>query len=195
VTERDAGFTAAQAARLTGCTPGQLDAWRRIGLVTPSVGAGTERGLTSGAERAAAHSEYSFRDLVALRMVSSLLDSGVPMRRIRRAVAELLGAGEDLASLSLVSEGDTILACRDDGQVLDALRHGQLVLFVSVARMAGEVEAEVGAFDAERRAFVAGLRDPSAATGRRPERRGIEPPPPPLPSREPGVEGTVDFLD
>jgi len=85
------------------------------------------------------------------------------MGRIRRAVGELLAAGEDISSLSLVSEGDTVLACRDDGQVLDALRRGQLVLFVSVARLAGEVEAEVRAFDAERTAFVAGLRRASAA--------------------------------
>jgi hypothetical protein len=103
-------------------------------------------------------SSYSFRDLVTLRMVSSLLDAGVAMARIRRAVRELVAAGEDFASLVLVGEGDTVLACRDDGQVLDALRHGQLVLFVSVDRMADDVEAEVRAFDAERSAFVAGLR-------------------------------------
>ena len=141
----DTSFTAAQAARLTGCTPARLEAWRRIGLVRPT------------------NDGYGFRDLVALRMVSSLLEDGVAMGRIRRAVGELLAAGEDISSLSLVSEGDTVLACRDDGQVLDALRRGQLVLFVSVARLAGEVEAEVRAFDAERRAFVAGLRSVSAA--------------------------------
>ena len=142
----ESSFTAAQAARLTGCTPARLEAWRRIGLVGPAMNDG-----------------YGFRDLVALRMVESLLEDGVAMGRIRRTVAALLAAGEDISSLSLVSEGETVLACRDDGQVLDALRHGQLVLFVSVGRLAGEVEAEVRAFDAERRAFVAGLRGASAA--------------------------------
>jgi DNA-binding transcriptional MerR regulator len=135
-------YSAAQAARLAGCTVAQVETWRRIGLVTPDAEAGS----------------YRFADLVALRMVSSLLDAGVPMARIRRAVRELLEAGEDLTTLSLTSEGDTVLACRDDGQVLDVLRRGQLVLFVSVERMADDVEAEVRAFDAERRAFVAGLR-------------------------------------
>jgi DNA-binding transcriptional MerR regulator len=135
-------YTAAQAARLAGCTVAQVETWRRIGLVTPDPESGS----------------YRFTDLVALRMVSSLLDAGVPMARIRRAVGELLAAGEDLSTLSLTSDGDTVLACRDDGQVLDVLRSGQLVLFVSVERMADDVEAEVRAFDAERRAFVAGLR-------------------------------------
>jgi DNA-binding transcriptional MerR regulator len=152
--ESSGGYTAAQAARLTGCTPAQVDMWRRIALVVPEAG-GTPPAGTDPAP-------YTFRDLVALRMVASLLDSGVSMSRVRRAVGELVRAGEDIASLSLVSEGDTVLACRDDGQVLDAFRSGQLVLFVSVARLAGEVEGEVSAFDAERSAFVAGLRAPSA---------------------------------
>ncbi|HXY92348.1 MAG TPA: MerR family transcriptional regulator [Acidimicrobiia bacterium] len=149
------GYSAAQAARLSGCTGAQLEAWRRIGLVVPDPVADPG---TVGAAASRPSGPYSFRDLVALRMVASLLDAGVAMSRIRRAVRELLRAGEDIASLSLVSEGDTVLACRDDGQVLDALRHGQLALFVSVASLASEVGAEVRAFDAERSAFVAGLR-------------------------------------
>jgi DNA-binding transcriptional MerR regulator len=134
------GFTAAQAARLSGCTTTRLDAWRRIGLVVPE-----QRGA------------YAFRDLVVLRMVGALLDEGVPMARVRRAVRALVEAGDDIAALSLVSEGDTVFACRDDGQVLDALRHGQLALFVSVGRLVEEVDADVRTFDDERRSFVARL--------------------------------------
>ena len=142
--ERVTGYTAIQAARLSGCTPAQLEAWRRIGLVVPAAGDSAP---------------YSVRDLVALRMVASLLETGVAMARIRRAVGALLQAGEDIAALLLVSEGDSVLACRDDGQILDVLRNGQLVLFVSVERMADAVEAEVRTFDAERTEFVAGLRN------------------------------------
>ena len=68
-------YTAAQAARLAGCTVSQLEAWRRVGLVT-SAGSG--------------EATYTFRDLVALRMVTALLAEGVPTRRIRRAVDALL---------------------------------------------------------------------------------------------------------
>src|SRR5207247_2126669 len=114
----------------------QLDTWRRIGLLVPDA--------------ADPSGPYSFRDLVALRMVASLLDAGLPMARIRRAVAELLRTGDDIAGLRLVTDGDTVWACRDDGQILDALRHGQLALFVAVDRFASEVEAEVRDFDADR---------------------------------------------
>ena len=138
------GYTAIQAARLSGCSTAQLDAWRRIGLLVPDD--------TDPA------GPYSFRDLVALRMVASLLDAGLPMPRIRRAVAELVRTGDDFTGLRLVTDGDTVWACRDDGQILDALRHGQLALFVSVDRFADEVEHEVRDFDADRDAFLAELR-------------------------------------
>jgi DNA-binding transcriptional MerR regulator len=133
------GFTALQAARLTGCTPAQLEYWAAHGIVVPSP-------------------VYGFRDLVALRMVRALLDAGVPLARTRRAVSALVEWGEDLAGLRLVTDGTHVWACRDDGQILDALRHGQLALFVAVDRIAADVEADVREFAAERQSFVAGLR-------------------------------------
>jgi len=57
-----------------------------------------------------------------------------------------------------VTAGDRVSACRDDGQILDALRRGQLALFVAVDAYATEVDAEVRTFDAERRDFVDALR-------------------------------------
>jgi DNA-binding transcriptional MerR regulator len=144
------GYTAIQAARLSGCSAAQVDTWRRIGLLEPAADG------------------YSFRDLVALRMVVSLLDAGLPMPRIRRAVTELLRQGDDIIGLRLVTDGETVWACRDDGQILDALRHGQLALFVAVDRLADDVSAQVHAFDADRRAFVDELqlrRDHPAGEG------------------------------
>jgi DNA-binding transcriptional MerR regulator len=138
-----AGFTPPQAARLAGCTEAQLDYWQRCGLVVP------EPDLDE---------PYAFRDLVALRMVRSLLDAGLPLSRIRRAVTELTRGGDDIAELRLVTDGERVWACRDDGQILDALRHGQLALFVDVDRLATDLESEVRAFSRERQSFVDDLR-------------------------------------
>jgi DNA-binding transcriptional MerR regulator len=146
------GYTSIQAARLSGCTPSQLETWRQIGLVVPDS---TEPATP-----------YSFRDLVALRMVASLLDAGLAMTRIRRAVAEVLRRGDDLAGLRLVTDGESVWACYDDGQILDALRHGQLALFVAVDQLVDAVDQEVRQFDADRRAFVADLRQGSAHPSR-----------------------------
>jgi DNA-binding transcriptional MerR regulator len=133
-------FTPAQAARLSGCTVAQLRHWSRSGLVP--VGSA---------------SDYSFRDLVALRVVRSLLDAGLPSVRVRVALTAIRDAGHDLSSLRLVTDGRNVWACHDDGQILDALRAGQLALFVSVDQVAADVDADVRAFSLERAAFVEGL--------------------------------------
>jgi DNA-binding transcriptional MerR regulator len=71
------GFTSHQACRLTGCTPRQLRYWDQIGLVKPGV---RQTGGRPGVPRL-----YSFRDLIALKVVKSLLDGGMSLQRVRRA--------------------------------------------------------------------------------------------------------------
>lgn len=132
------GYTAAQSARLSGCTVSQLRYWARTGLVVATDDGGG----------------YAFRDLVALRVVRSLLDAGLSSSRVRAAVQWVHESGEDLASLRLVTDGRSVWACHDDGQILDALRAGQLALFVAVDQLAAQVDVEVRTFDAERAAFV-----------------------------------------
>ena len=102
------GYTAAQAARLAGCTVSQLRYWARSGLVPPTADGGG----------------YSFRDLVALRVVRSLLDAGLSSTRVHAAVRWVRESGDDLASLRIVTDGRSVWACHDDGQILDALRAG-----------------------------------------------------------------------
>ena len=137
------GYTAAQAARLSRCTVSQLRYWARSGLVPPSE----------------QPNRYSFRDLVTLRVVRSLLDAGLSSTRVHTAVRWLRESGDALTDLRLVTDGHNVWACRDDGQILDALHAGQLALFVAVDSLAAEVDADVRAFDAERAAFVEHLTD------------------------------------
>jgi hypothetical protein len=111
---------------------------------------------------------YSFRDLVALRVVVSLLDAGLPMVRVRAALEVLRTEGaatsDDLAGLRIVTDGVSVFACYDDGQILDALRGGQLALFVAVDRFAAALGADVEAFTAEREAFLNRLQSGGALT-------------------------------
>lgn len=137
-------YSAAQAARLAGCSVSQLRHWARSGLVPPSD----------------ADDQYSFRDLVALRVVRSLLDAGLASNRVRKAVTWLRESGEELSSLRLVTDGRQVWACHDDGQILDALRAGQLALFVSVDKVAAQMAADVRTFADERAEFVDRLVQP-----------------------------------
>ncbi len=136
-------LTAPQAARVTNCSRSQLDAWNRAGLIRPAAGADGPR--------------YGFRDLLAIRVVAALLDAGLSLARVRRAVQHLVESGEELSGLRLLTDGERVWACRSDGEILDVLRGGQLVLFVDVDHFAVDVRARVLAFDTDRREFLAAV--------------------------------------
>jgi DNA-binding transcriptional MerR regulator len=63
--------------RVVGITYRQLDYWATTGLVEPSV----RDAVGSGSQRL-----YSFEDIVTLKVVKRLLDAGVSLQRIRKAI-------------------------------------------------------------------------------------------------------------
>ncbi|MDP3984155.1 MAG: helix-turn-helix domain-containing protein [Acidimicrobiia bacterium] len=148
------GFTAEQASKLTNCTPHQLRYWDRVGLVVPSI-QGT--GGRPGVRRL-----YSFRDLVALRVVHSLLVNGMSLQRVRRAWDYLRRYGNmenHLGHVKLVSDGTTIYEVgAAEGQVLDALREGQLAFFARIDEITRQVEEDVTRFELDRDQFLTMLR-------------------------------------
>lgn len=148
------GFTAEQATSLTGCTHHQLRYWDRVSLVSPSI---QRTGGRPGVPRL-----YSFRDLVALRVVRSLLDNGMSLQRIRRAWDYLRRNGsmdDHLSSVKLVTDGTSIFhVVSDDGELLDALREGQLAFFVAIDEVARSVEEDVSRFELDRSVFLEMLR-------------------------------------
>lgn len=149
------GFTAHQASRLTGCTPRQLRYWDEIGLIRPSL---QQTGGRPGVPRL-----YSFRDLVALRVVKSLLDGGMSLQRVRRAweyLSRHAGLAEHLAEVKLVTDGKSIFrVVRREGEVLDALRQGQMAFFVAIDDLTKQVSDGVAEFKRDRDQFLRALRD------------------------------------
>lgn len=143
------GFTAAQACRLTSCTPHQLRYWDKVGLIEPSIQ------TTDG--RPGRRRIYSFRDLVGLRVVKSLLDNGLSIQRVRRAWDYLRRTGDmddQLADVKLVTDGQSIFAvAHDETELLDALRQGQLAFFVRIDEIAQDVEDDVTKFELDRSSF------------------------------------------
>jgi len=149
------GFTAQQASRFTGCTPRQLRYWDQIGLVRPSV---QQTGGRPGVPRM-----YSFRDLVALKVVKSLLDGGVSLQRVRRAWEYLnrkAKLDQHLAEVKLVTDGKSVFkVVRREGEVLDALRQGQMAFFVAIDEVTRQVSDNVAEFRRDRDQFLRALRE------------------------------------
>lgn len=138
----DTGYRGPTACRAAGITYRQLDYWARTGLVEPSV-----RGATgSGTQRL-----YGFRDILVLKVVKRLLDTGVSLQQIRVAISHLRERGvEDLARITLMSDGASVYECTSADEVIDLLQGGQGVFGIALGRVWREVEGELANLPSER---------------------------------------------
>ena len=138
----DIGYRGPTACRAAGITYRQLDYWARTGLVEPSVRSATG----SGTQRL-----YGFRDILVLKVVKRLLDTGVSLHQIRVAIQALRLRGvEDLAQITLMSDGASVYECTSADEVIDLLQGGQGVFGIAVGRVWREVEGSLAALPSER---------------------------------------------
>ena len=139
---QDVGYRGPTACSAAGITYRQLDYWARTGLVEPTIrpahGSGTQR-------------LYSFRDILVLKIVKRLLDTGVSLQQIRIAVQHLRDRGvDDLAQMTLMSDGASVYECTSADEVVDLVQGGQGVFGIAVGRVWREVEGSLSALPGER---------------------------------------------
>src|SRR5262245_57298934 len=136
------GYRGPSACQIAGITYRQLDYWARTGLVAPSIR--TAHG--SGSQRL-----YSFKDILVLKVVKRLLDTGVSLQNIRLAVDYLRRRGvRDLAKITLFSDGTTVYECTSPEEVVDLLQGGQGVFGIAVSGAMREISGTIHEFPAER---------------------------------------------
>ncbi|MGH3711931.1 MAG: MerR family transcriptional regulator [Micromonosporaceae bacterium] len=136
-----AGYRGTTACNAAGITYRQLDYWARTGLVVPSV----RSAAGSGSQRL-----YSFRDIVVLKVVKRLLDAGVSLQNIRKAIDQLRARGiEDLAQITLISDGTTVYECRSPEEVVDLLQGGQGVFGIAIGGAFKEIQGSLAHLPAE----------------------------------------------
>jgi DNA-binding transcriptional MerR regulator len=138
----DTGYRGPTACTAAGITYRQLDYWARTGLVQPSVRAATG----SGSQRL-----YGFRDILVLKVVKRLLDTGISLQQIRTVLTHLREhrAG-DLAQVTLMSDGVSVYECTSADEVVDLLQGGQGVFGIALGRVWQEVEGTLAELPAER---------------------------------------------
>jgi DNA-binding transcriptional MerR regulator len=141
-TADDVGYRGPTACTAAGITYRQLDYWARTGLVEPSV----RPASGSGSQRL-----YGFRDILALKIVKRLLDTGISLQQIRTAVGYLREHGaSDLAQVTLMSDGASVYACTSPDEVVDLLQAGQGVFGIALGRVWQEVEGSLAELPSER---------------------------------------------
>ena len=128
----DEGFRGQSACKAAGITYRQLDYWARTGLLTPEVRAASG----SGSQRL-----YSFRDILILKVIKNLIDAGISLQQIRKAIDHLRARGvEDLTQVTLMSDGATIYECVSADEVVDLLRGGQGMFGIALGGVWRELE-------------------------------------------------------
>jgi DNA-binding transcriptional MerR regulator len=136
------GYRGPAACQIAGITYRQLDYWARTGLVGPSIRSASG----SGSQRL-----YSFKDILVLKVVKRLLDTGVSLHNIRVAVEHLRRRGvRDLARITLFSDGTTVYECTSPEEVVDLLQGGQGVFGIAVSGAMREISGTIHEFPAER---------------------------------------------
>jgi DNA-binding transcriptional MerR regulator len=136
------GYRGPTACSGAGITYRQLDYWARTGLVAPTIRSATG----SGSQRL-----YSFKDILVLKVVKRLLDAGVSLQNIRVAVDALRSRGvDDLAQVTLLSDGTSVYECTSSEEVVDLLRGGQGVFGIAVSGALRELRGSLEHLPGER---------------------------------------------
>lgn len=128
------GFRVPEVTKIVGISYRQLDYWARTDLVRPSIqdadGSGTQR-------------LYSFQDLATLRVIKKLLDTGVSLQQVRKAIAALAKMKTPAHGATLVSDGARIYAVDSPDAVIDLLAKGQGVFAIAIDRVWSDLEGSL----------------------------------------------------
>lgn len=129
-------YSGKRTAEIVGITYRQLDYWARTDLVRPSLA--VAKG--SGSRRL-----YSYRDLLELKVIKSLLDAGIKLESVRNVFAYLRdNLGEDVTSVNLVISGSKSVLVQSGEEIIDLLHQGQGVLnILPLAGVKEEIDAAI----------------------------------------------------
>ena len=151
----EVGYRGPVAAGVVGITYRQLDYWARTSLVLPTVRPATG----SGTSRL-----YGFRDILELKIVKRLLDTGVSLQQIRTAVEHLRARGTtDLTQVTLMSDGVSVYECTSPDEVIDLLAGGQGVFGIAIGRVWQEIQGSLSQLPSDQSEYAVSGSDISDA--------------------------------
>ncbi|MDR0782667.1 MAG: MerR family transcriptional regulator [Propionibacteriaceae bacterium] len=135
VMSEQVGYRGPIACQAAGITYRQLDYWARTGLVVPEIRAAEG----SGSQRL-----YSFRDVLMLKVIKKLIDTGVSLQQIRLAINHLRSRGAvEVTSVTLISDGTSVFECTEDKEIIDLVRGGQAMFAINMAGVWHDVEGQL----------------------------------------------------
>ena len=140
-------FNTKAISGITGLSQRQIDYWDRTHFIKPSVSDAAGKGSIR---------LYSFNDLIQLKVAKTLMDKGVSLQKIRKALTYLKknmpGVEKPLSELKFLTDGETIFVITKDRKaIIDTLNSGQLVFSVALGEIVENLKGEVIALQKEKR--------------------------------------------
>lgn len=140
-------FNSKTVARITGLTFRQVDYWDHTHFIKPSISEAIGRGSVR---------LYSFSDIVQLKVAKTLMDKGVSLQKIRKAIRYLKKNMPEierpLSELRLLTDGETIFVLTEDRkEMIDTLKSGQLVFSLALGEIMESLKGEIVALQRERK--------------------------------------------
>ena len=143
-------FNSKAVSKVTGLSFRQIDYWDRTHFIKPSVSEASGYGSVR---------LYSFNDLIQLRVAKTLMDKGVSLQKIRKAINYLKKnmpeVEKPLSELRFLTDGETIFVLtKDKKEIIDALKSGQLVFSIAIGEIVENLKGEVIAIQKEKKYTV-----------------------------------------
>ena len=132
--KKPVSFRTSEVSHVVGATYSQLVYWDKTGLVSPSLRASSGRG---------SRRLYSVEDIFELKILMRLLDSSLPLQRIRSSFHFIRSQSKALASFIVLTDGKTVYFYEDYDVLVDTLKQGQTVLRIVVQDLIAEVQARL----------------------------------------------------
>jgi DNA-binding transcriptional MerR regulator len=127
-------FRTSEVSHVVGATYSQLVYWDKTGLVSPSLRAASGKG---------SRRLYSVEDIFELKILMKLLDSSLPLQRIRSSFRFIRGQSRTLSSFVVLTDGKTVYFYEDYDVLVDTLKQGQTVLRIAVQDLIADVQARL----------------------------------------------------
>jgi DNA-binding transcriptional MerR regulator len=94
---------------------------------------------------------YSFREILILKTIKRLLDTGISLTQIRAGVHHLHNRDiDDLALVTIMSDGETVFECTSTDEVVRLLEVGQGTFGIALGGVWKEVKGKLAKLPAVR---------------------------------------------
>jgi DNA-binding transcriptional MerR regulator len=138
-------------AAITGLTFRQVDYWDRTHFIKPSVSYAAGKGSIR---------LYSFGDLVQVKVAKTLMDKGISLQKIKKAIHYLKKnipeVEKRLSELLFLTDGETFFVLtQNKKKIVDILKSGQFVFSLALGEIMENLKGEIVALQTEKEYEVA----------------------------------------